>query len=160
MRLPGRFLTPPSLVSPGTAPAAKPSLTSTVLEAPKQAHSHQDTVSSPGHGAMRNVSERGQQQKNSIDPKRSDILDTPDRGQQQEDIIYVMWTSGSTGSAKAVCGTATGMLSLTLTWMALPMTCLPKHDVTAQPLERLKLTSCLMSQQLNRHDSGCSSSSG
>ena len=32
----------------------------------------------------------------------------PAGSEQQGDIIYVMPTSGSTGSAKAVCGTATG----------------------------------------------------
>ena len=91
VRLPGRFLTAPSLVSPVRAPSAKPGSASTVPDAPRQAHSHRNTVSSPCQNVMRNSLERDQ---------------------QQEDIIYAMWTSGSTGNAKAVCGTATGGSSL------------------------------------------------
>ena len=89
--LPRRFLTPPSLVSSGRLAAAKPSATSSVRVAPLHAHSLQDKASNPGQVAMRSSSESDQ---------------------QQEDIIYVMWTSGSTGNAKAVCGTATGESSV------------------------------------------------
>ena len=60
-----------------------------------------------------------------------------EKDRRQEDIIYVMWTSGSTGSAKAVCGTATGESPLyrALAWMTLLMNCLTTHNTKAYPLE-------------------------
>ena len=82
---------PPSLVGSGRASPAKPSSINNVPDAPQQACTQQDRDTNPGHNVT---------------------WSSPERDKQHRDIIYLMWTSGSTGSAKAVCGTATGNSSL------------------------------------------------
>ena len=91
MRLPARFLTPPSMIGSCRAPPADPGATSSIPHAPQQTPSQQDRDTAPGPDGDRKSLERDC---------------------QQEDIIYVMWTSGSTGNAKAVSGTAAGESSL------------------------------------------------
>lgn len=89
-QLPGRFLTPPLTISRSSGLPSIPTTSHSAPEASQEEHT--ECYSEAGH-------------------ETDEISDIPSRDEQHDDIIYVMCTSGSTGSAKAVCGTATGKAS-------------------------------------------------
>ena len=90
IQLPGCFLTPPSMISSSSGLPSVPTTSHSAPEASQEEHTK--GYGEAGHG-------------------KDEISDIPSRDEQRDDIIYVMCTSGSTGSAKAVCGTATGTTS-------------------------------------------------
>jgi len=90
IHLPARFLTPPPMISSSSGLTPIPTTSHCAPEASQEQHT--ECYSAAGHG-------------------KDEISDIPSEDEQHDDIIYVMCTSASTGSAKAVCGTATGKAS-------------------------------------------------